>query len=102
MSMKQPSLRGQTAQTGLLHTHARFPPYRLPKSLTRNSRIDRPLRIGRRMTHLFLALRRKPRGSVSMAQTPEPVLLLRLIFAAPSAPRLRRRPGDVPDCPVTP
>src|SRR5258708_4233290 len=30
-----------------------------------------------------------------MAQTPEPVLLLRLIFAAPSAPRLRRRREDV-------
>src|SRR5258708_26869258 len=49
----------------------------------------------RRLTRLFLNLRRKPHGSVSLAQTPEAVLLLRLVFAAPSAARLRRRRNDV-------
>src|SRR6266566_4540710 len=38
--------RGQTTQTGLLHAHARFPPYLLSKTLNRNSRIGCPMPIG--------------------------------------------------------
>src|SRR2546430_17462328 len=48
-----------------------------------------------RLTHPFLALRRKPHRSVSVIPTPQPVLLPRLLLAAPSAAWLRRRRDDV-------
>jgi hypothetical protein len=65
------------------------------ETLNRNSRIGRPTLIGLPIYTPFLVLRRKPFGSVSVTQTPEPALLLELLFAAPSAVRLRRRRNDV-------